>query len=160
MKALLFLTVLLSSVGAQAAKTNPEEKWIREVVNKFQTAWNAHDTKTMASIWADDATIINPQGRRANGRKEIEKMFQDEHTTIMKGTTATFNVETFRFRGGFAFVDIGIEITGMTTPEGKTLEPQKMHVAALLTKMGKGWWWLDARPYAFLPPPSEVAAKN
>jgi uncharacterized protein (TIGR02246 family) len=154
----LSVLVLLTALNAYGAKSNADESALRELTNKFTTAWNQHDSKALTALWAQDATAINPSGRRASGRAEITKLFQDEHTTFMKSSQGTMNIESFRFpKPGFAFLDIGMELSGMVAPDGKPMGTQKIHVVALATKQGKTWWFQDARAYAFLAPPPEVA---
>src|SRR5687767_7178072 len=97
LSAIVGLLCLLLSTAAVAGKHEADEKAIRDVVNTFVTAWNKHDVKGLTSVWTNDATAINPAGRRAFGRGEIEKLFTDEHTTFMKTSKARMNVETFRF---------------------------------------------------------------
>lgn len=156
---LMAVVALMVSANGYAAKTSSDEGAIRELANNFTTAWNKHDPKALAGFWADDGSAINPVGRQAWGKAEIEKLFSDEHTTNMKATTATMNVDKVRFlKPDVAFVDVSMEITGMTDPAGKTMPVSKLHVALVQVKKAKKWWFVDARPYAFLPPPPREGA--
>jgi uncharacterized protein (TIGR02246 family) len=159
--ALVSLFFVLIGSNVFAAKTTTEETALRELTSQFAAAWNKHDAKALTATFGENATVINPMGRRANGRDAIQTLFNDEHTTFMKDTQATMTVETFRFpRPDVAFLDTAMEITGMKTPDGKDLPLQRMHVTALAAKQGKRWLWLEARAWAFMTPPAEVATKN
>src|SRR5688500_6010127 len=65
----------------------------------FVDAWNAHDPKAMAALFAEDGDAINPHGRVATGRAEVEKMFTDEHkgTGPLRESTIAVKSETVRF---------------------------------------------------------------
>lgn len=86
-------------------------------VQEFAAAWNRHDPKALAAFWAPDGDLINPFGRVAKGRAEVEKLFTDEHSAFMKGTTFTLTGMTVRLLApNIAFTDWDVEISGMHAP--------------------------------------------
>src|SRR5713226_4942054 len=100
MKKILVTSILLLALpaGVAGAKAQAgDEAAIRKVFADFAEAWGRDDAKSMASHWTVDGDLINPQGRRANGRAELEKLFADEHATVFKGTHITFSEGTIRF---------------------------------------------------------------
>jgi uncharacterized protein (TIGR02246 family) len=120
---------------------------------EFLAAWAKNDSQALAAIWAEDGDLINPFGRVAKGRTEVEKLFHDEQTTMMKGTTFTVLSETIReIAPDTAIADWESEITGMQSPHG-ALPPLKNHVTIVFVKKGGQWWVAAARPEAYLPPP-------
>src|SRR5262249_32777906 len=66
---ILILLALPAGLGAANAKAS-DEAAIRKVFGDFAEAWGRDDAKSMASHWAVDGDVINPPGRRANGRAE------------------------------------------------------------------------------------------
>src|SRR5258706_2478929 len=90
---ILLLLAMPATVAVTKAQAG-DEAAIRKVFAGFGDAWGKDDAKSMASHWAEDGDIVNPQGRRANGRAEIEKLFADEHSTAFKGTHITFSEGT------------------------------------------------------------------
>src|ERR1035438_3095263 len=63
----------------KAAKTAlGDETGIKAAFEKFSKAWADGDAKARAALFTYDATLINPFGVAANGRPEIEKVFEDE----------------------------------------------------------------------------------
>src|ERR1044072_2061137 len=100
---------------------------MKAATEKFAKAWNKHDTKTMATFFAEDGDCINPMGKTAKGRTEIEAMFTTEHATIMKGTKIDFKIDSMRMVDGLAFVDATATVTGMTTPDGKKRDKMPHH---------------------------------
>ena len=96
-----------------------EDTAIRQRHDEWITAWNKHDPKLMASFWASDGDLINPFGRHARGTAEIEKLFTEEQTGRMAGTSYTGTVESIRYIGeNVAIADVAGEIRGMKGPDG------------------------------------------
>jgi len=143
------LAVLPSLAAAQG-----DEAAIRKVSADFLAAWNKDDAKAMAATFAPDADAINPSGRVAKGRAEIEKLFTDEHAGPFKATTYTAaNMSVRILAPTVATEDWDAAIDGMHDPSGKALPTFKHHVALVFVKKAGGWLVVSARPYAFLPAP-------
>src|SRR6266849_4002270 len=90
----------LVGIGAARGEDSARVKQVRAASDAF------------AAAWAPDGDLINPFGRWAKGRAEVEKLFTDEHTTFMKGTTYTISNYVVRFPSpAIAVVDWDGEIT-------------------------------------------------
>lgn len=149
--------------GKGAAKAGAkDEDAIKAVVAEFGTAWGKHDPKAMTALYADDATILNPWGRVAKGKAEVEKLFTDEHvgaSAPLKDTTWTATIPMWRALGAnFAFADLDADMTGMKAPDGKAMSG-KHHLALVLAKKGNKWAIADARAYFLAPAAPPPAAK-
>jgi uncharacterized protein (TIGR02246 family) len=150
----------LVGIGAARGEDSAREKQVRAAGDAFAAAWNKDDAKVMAAGWAPDGDLINPFGRWAKGRSEIEKLFTDEHTTFMKGTTYTISNYMVRFPSpAIAVADWDGEITGMRGPDGKAMPAFKHHVVDVYAKKGNHWWIVAARALAYLPTPGAPPAK-
>jgi uncharacterized protein (TIGR02246 family) len=150
----------LVGIGSARGEDPVKEKEVRAAGDAFVAAWNQHDAKAMAAVWAPDGDLINPFGRWAKGRAEIEKLFSDEHATFMKGTTYSIGNYKVRFASpAVAVVDWDGEIAGMRAPDGSAMPAFKHHVVDVYAKKGNKWWLLAARATAFLPPPGAPSAK-
>jgi uncharacterized protein (TIGR02246 family) len=148
--AAIALTVMANPVRADDAKVDPT---ITATLKKFTEAFNRFDPKEVASFWASDGTLISPAGEWGKGRAAVEKVYGHDIELFLKGTTSTFRVESARMlKGGYALLDLAHEIQNARMPDGKT-GTMKLHNVMLIRKSGSGWEFLDARPYAFLPPP-------
>jgi uncharacterized protein (TIGR02246 family) len=150
--ALLVAFAACASLPAIAAAQD-DEAAIRKLSNDFFAAWTRHDVKAMAAAFAEDADIINPQGRVAKGRAEIEKLFTDEHAGPFKGTSYTATVSLRMLAPGVALGDWDATVSGMKDASGQALPPFKHHVATVYVKKNGRWLAAAGRPYAFLPPP-------
>jgi uncharacterized protein (TIGR02246 family) len=164
MKRILATAAVLATIGAAAfAQTqlarNPAidtqlEAQIEPVLNQFDEAWNRHDPVALASMFTDDAVLINPSGRQARGRAEIEQLFRDEQSTAMRETTFTHQLVDVRaLTPTIVVVDEEITVTGALDPSGNPLPPMQVHGTMVMKKVGETWKVVDGRPYVFAQPP-------
>jgi uncharacterized protein (TIGR02246 family) len=167
MKLLLTIALLtMVATSALSADTNKasdkSDEAITKTTNGFFGAWNKHDVKTMVTFWADDATLINPEGRMAQGKAEIEKLLTDEQGTIFRASTANVvEMKVTRWLGsGMAFCDGETTVDGAQGPDGSALPQLKMHLAVILERKGATWMFAEARPYAFVQPPPQPVKAN
>jgi len=152
MKKILIASILiLLALPAGVAGAKPQvsdEAAIRKVFAEFAVAWGRDDAKSMASHWAVDGDLINPTGRRANGRAEIEKLFADEHAAIFKGTRITFSEGTIRFvKPDVAVFTSDYEVPGAHGPNGAEMTAKGIVTSVMVKKKGQ-WWTLYTRPMA------------
>jgi len=155
----LACAVVLLGVTA-TARAGKDDEAIRAQVESFFAAWNKNDVKGMASHFADDGTIINPIGRTANGKAEIEKLFTEEHAGVFKGSTAkVVSLTSKPLKGNMAWIDFDMTVEGAHGPDGSAIPQMKYHVAGLTTGKGGKWTWNEARAYGFQQPPPAPPAK-
>lgn len=159
------LALLVFAAGApcvmSAADTKSDVTAIRKSATDFVAAWNHHDTKAMAGVFSDDADLINPFGRVAKGHAEIEKLFTDEHTTVMRNSTFSIGeVDVRLLTPDVAITDYSTEISGMLDPDGKAIPTLKIHVTMISQKKNGKWSPTVARPHAYLPTPPPPTTKG
>ncbi len=129
-----------------------DESAIRKVAAAIAAAWERHDAKALAAFWSEEGDLIDPAGRVARGREEIEKLFADEHSTVFKTSHATISDRAVRFlKPDLAIADGSFEITGMRSPDGKDLPPLKGLYTRILVKRGGQWWVIADRPRVPMP---------
>jgi len=160
MMALALAIASIASLAMAAPEKNGAEAQVRARSQEFAAAWNRYDTKAMAALWAEDGDLINPFGRVAKGRAEVEKLLTDEHSTFMKGTTFTISRSAVRLlKPDVAFADWDVDISGMHSPDGTAMPTEKYHVNDVLVKKSGQWWFVAGRPVAYLPPPGSAPSK-
>ena len=149
------LAVALAAFSAPTMAADAGAKAAIEKLNQdFVTAWNAHDTKGMAAVWAENGDLINPFGKKASNRADIEKLFAEEQAGAMKAST--YKLESFSMRElnrSTAVGDWNSVVTGMTDPAGKPLPPFAHHVFVVYVMQGGHWWAASVRAYANPPAP-------
>ena len=156
LSAMLLALVASSASAAPAAEKAGPDAAVIKAAQAFFAAWNQHDVKAMATHWTDNATLINPMGRMALGKVEIEKLFTDEQSGIFKTSTAAL-VEmkiTRQLGSQMALCDGDMTVDGAVGPDGSAMPQMKIHLAVIMAKHGSSWLLQDARPYAFVGMPA------
>lgn len=163
----LFVAALVLAAGAPCIAStadmlsSSDEAAIKSAINDFVTAWNKHDAKAMAASWAPDADVINPAGRAAKGRAEIEKLFKEEQSTFMHASVYSIAQTDLRqLAPNVAFADISGEVANMMDPMGNAMPVFKHHVDIVLMKKDGRWWPQIIRAFAFQTPPAMPPAKG
>jgi uncharacterized protein (TIGR02246 family) len=137
------------------ATKQSNEMQIGKAGDDFASAWNRHDAKAMAELYAPEGDLLNPRGRTAKGRAEIEALYRDDHANMMRSSVYKITgAPSIRFvEADIAFVDSEVEVSGALNPDGSAAPTQKAHVARLMRKSGGKWWIVASR--AFTAPPSQ-----
>ncbi|HXO21709.1 MAG TPA: SgcJ/EcaC family oxidoreductase [Thermoanaerobaculia bacterium] len=150
--AVAFLVVTVS--GVVRADKASDEKALRTLADQFVKDWDSDNWKGLAGVFAADGDLINPFGRVAKGRAEIEKVFMDEHTSFLKGTKFGLNAYAARLVAPDAAIeDWDVSVTGGKNADGTDAPPLNHHVTVVLTKQGGKWWAAAARPMVYVPAP-------
>jgi uncharacterized protein (TIGR02246 family) len=117
---------------------------------KVAAAWSTNDGTAFAVFFAEDGSLINPFGERADGRQALTAMYSEYFGGMLKGTTTSVSLTHVRPVGpDHAFADAEQTIYAAS---GDVL--MALHVVNLLRKDGDDWRLVDSRPYAFPPPPA------
>ena len=118
--------------------------------DKLAAAWSANDGAAFAAFFAEDGSLINPFGERADGREALTAMYSEYFGGMLKATTTSISLTHLRrIEPGHALA--GAEQTIYAPNRDIVLA---LHVVNLLQKDGDDWRLVDSRPYAFLPPPA------
>ena len=126
MKKSAMVMAVASFLGGAAPGASAREKAggndvdaIQKLQSDFSAAWNRDDAAGMAKLWATDGDLINPGGRVARGRAEVQKLFEDEHATQWKGTRFSSECDPPRFlKSDLANIDCRFHIEGATGSGG------------------------------------------
>ena len=134
-----------------AAKGISTEQAIHNRIDEFVTAWNKHDPHAMSMVYAEDADLINPSGRVANSRAEIEKLFRDEQSGGLKDSRMSLRSEVLRFLAPEVVIsDHEFEVTGARDPSGKEIS-LRGHLTFVFKKQGNAWLVSACRPMIPVP---------
>jgi uncharacterized protein (TIGR02246 family) len=118
-----------------------DERAIRSVGEIFRRAYNAGDAKAVASLYTDDAELIEEDGTRFQGRKAIEDLyslvFQER-----KGRTIEIMVDSIRFLGPEIAKEVGQ--TGVKSAVS-TESPVVCRYTVLYVKQGGQWLYSSVR---------------
>jgi uncharacterized protein (TIGR02246 family) len=122
------------------------EDAIRHQVDEFVKAWNQHDPKAMSNVYAEDADMIDPNGRVAKNKKEIENLLREEHATSFKDSHMQLRPAGIRLLSPEVAVgDYEFEVTGARDQAGRTTTLHG-HLTDIFKKQNGAWMVAASRP--------------
>jgi uncharacterized protein (TIGR02246 family) len=132
--------------GASQTFSQNDEDAIRNVIEEHYKAWNQHDVKKMAELYANDGDIRTPWNQVAKNRSEIEAMYRSE---LPKNNNAhiAYTIQSIRMiKPNIAFAEVASTISGMQTQDKSHYLPFHHRVVYVLVKRGS-WQILIGRPF-------------
>jgi len=150
----LSISFLLVATCPAHAKANPaspksdveNDVAVRKLYEQFTAAWNRHDTNAMANMWVEDGDHVEPDGRVAKGRREIEAALKLQHGGIFKNTQLKLTLDSVWFiTGDVALVDGTYELSGASDPGGKDIGTRIGRLTSVFLKEGGRWWIAASR---------------
>lgn len=126
--------------SAALSGTPEDDRAVRDVIARWDKAWNTHDVKALVELHGDDAETVNRFGRHLKGRSEHEKQFTSIHQGPFKNAQAAPQ-KVFSVR--FVRPDVAVVRTIWETPElsfnGRNMPREDMIVSYLMAKEGGKW---------------------
>ena len=94
----LFVSGLSGGFAQQVAVNGSEDDQaqIRTAAERFVELYNAHDAKTLSSLFADDAELVERDGTRIVGSEELQSAFEDSFSQNPKAKIS-LTIESLRF---------------------------------------------------------------
>ena len=133
-------TVLVASAlptGPDADQTPPEA---RKLLFEADNDWNHNDAKAAASLFANEADLVDTSTRRFSGRDNIEKHIADVLAHQFHGTTSRTTILTTTALGpDLAVLEVHWELSG----EGRDAKTLTITGLRVLTR-NSGRWWVSA----------------
>jgi uncharacterized protein (TIGR02246 family) len=92
------ILIMVTVSACVAANRQADEATIVDVVQtRQQQAWNQHDAKAYAALFAEDGDLVNVVGWWWKGRKEIENKLTDAFAFAFRESTLTITQVDTRF---------------------------------------------------------------
>jgi uncharacterized protein (TIGR02246 family) len=154
---ILMLELLMGSVSG--ADQNSDQAAIRQTVMGLQEAWNRHDMKAFANLFAEDADFVNVAGAWWKGRAEIEQKHRAVHATIFRDSTLSVEEVDVRFlTPDIAIAHVLTALVGQKMADGTVVPPRRALLTQVLQKQSGKWMIVvshntDVRPST---PPASV----
>jgi uncharacterized protein (TIGR02246 family) len=126
---------------------------IEDIAAKLVEAWNRHDARALAAIFADDADFTNVFGMVAKGRAAIEALHAPLFETIFKDSRLSVTETLVRLiRADVASVDVKWTMTGARDPHGNPW-PEREGLLNWISTMHGAGWLVDVSHNMDLPAP-------
>ena len=121
-------------------KIGRTEQAITEVLERFTEAWNTHDAKAYAALFAENADFTNVFGQSFHGRETIEaqhakifaSMFKDSRITSMNSTVRLIDQL-------FASVDVIWTMSGAVDMKGNSWADRKGLMSLVMKSENEVW---------------------
>jgi uncharacterized protein (TIGR02246 family) len=133
-------SVLVPSPLPTAPDADHTPSDVRKLLVEADTDWNQNDAKAAASLFVDDADLVDTSAHRFSGRDNIEKHIADVLAHQFHGTASRTTVLTTTVLGpDIAVPEVHWELSGEGR-DGKTLTITGLRVLA----RNNGRWWISA----------------
>jgi len=140
--AMCFLLFPLLFMGQPSAGQTGEtdERAIRAVMDRFLDAWNHHDAKAFATVFAEDADFTNWRGTGASGRTKIEAFHAPVFATIFSKSHLEYtDIKTRFVRPDVATVDVHWKMSGAIDAQGNP-RPEREGLLSFVMANSAGQW--------------------
>ena len=136
----LVAVFLLSLPALAIAQTPSREKQVRQAVQSFYDAFNAHGFGNAQKYTTEDWNHINPFGGRTRGREAVLKELNEVHSTFLKGVSDTIEDMDVRFAApDAAVVTVTSRMSTYITPDGVKHENER-HIRTFVVVKRSGRW--------------------
>ncbi|HTR46447.1 MAG TPA: SgcJ/EcaC family oxidoreductase [Verrucomicrobiae bacterium] len=131
----------IAALARAQGGTATDEKAIRDIETRWETAWNHHDVAGMAATYAPDSDAINLAGEWFKGRDAFQKSLEELHSGKTKGSVWQTERTAIRFlTPEIAIVHVYVNSHGDRNPDGSAMAPR--HVLLTRVEMKRGGKWL------------------
>jgi uncharacterized protein (TIGR02246 family) len=124
---------------------------IKKNTAEFKAAWNNHDSRAIAALFARDGDLICPDGQFHSDASSVEKFFTNEYGPNGKLGKTQFDIKKDQIR--FITPDVALQdwecvVTGITGSDGADAGPVINRCTVISKKEGNTWKIAAARPQA------------
>jgi uncharacterized protein (TIGR02246 family) len=140
--AMCFLLFPLLFMGQPSAGQTGEtdERAIRAVMDRFVDAWNHHDAKAFATVFAEDADFTNWRGTGAISRSKVEAFHAPVFATIFSKSHLEYtDIKTRFVRPDVATVDVHWKMSGAIDAQGNP-RPEREGLLSFVMANSAGQW--------------------
>ncbi|MGH9389335.1 MAG: YybH family protein, partial [Vicinamibacteria bacterium] len=143
MRALAIGWLVTLTAAALSAQEATVEQAIDAIAQKYSEAWKAGDAAGCASIYSDDADVIDFMGMSAKGQAAIQESITQTLTTTYTGSSIQIVRTGIHVVSADVVVSDGTwEITGAKAAEGA---PSRGFYTVVVAKQGDAWQVVSGR---------------
>ncbi|MBV8553823.1 MAG: SgcJ/EcaC family oxidoreductase [Acidobacteriaceae bacterium] len=160
--AILACTLIIGATGSASAGEPRDEAAVRALGDTFAKAFVQKNAELRASLFAQDATFVTPQGDFLQGRVAMVKDFGPEAQQAVNGTTqAVFSNYRIRFiKPDLAVADALLTVRNVNGPNGTIIPVIPINFFFVAVRHADQWLIEDGRAHFAAAPPSGMDSRN
>jgi uncharacterized protein (TIGR02246 family) len=137
---LLSAVTTLVLVNGAFAQTPSKDEQVRQTVQSFYAAFNAHGFESAEKFTTEDWNHINPFGGWTRGREAVLKELKEVHSTFLNGVSDTIEDMSVRFAApDVAVATVTSRMSTFTTPDGVRHENER-HIRTFIVVRRSDRW--------------------
>jgi uncharacterized protein (TIGR02246 family) len=154
----LALTFFLAATVVHAQSgTSADERSIRQIETRWQTAWNHHDIAAMAALFAPEAGVVNLAGEWFQGREAFARSLESLHSgKVRESIWQTQDIDIKFLTPEIAIVHVHFSSHGDRNPDGSPMPPRRGIFTRVEVKRG-GHWVIVASQATMIVPRATAA---
>ena len=131
----------LIALAAPSWAGPPDEAAIREVETRQEQAWNTHDARAYARLFAEDADVINVLGWHWKGRAEAEQKLGSAFAFVFARSSLHIDDVAIRpLSDDLALAHVTWTMTGARSPDGSGGSVPQHGIQTQLLRKTDGRW--------------------
>jgi len=153
---------IIGATGVASASKTRDEAAVRALGDTFAKAFVQKNAELRASLFAEDATFVTPQGDFLQGRVAMVKDFGPEAQQAVNGTTqAAFSNYRVRFiKPDVAVADALLTVRNVNGPDGTIIAVIPINFFFVAARHGGQWLIEDGLAHFAPAPPNGMTSRN
>ena len=160
--AFLASTLVIGAAGSASAGEARDEVSVRALGDTFANAFVQKNAELGASLFAEDATFVTPQGDFLQGRVAMVKDFGPEAQQAVNGSTqaAFANYRIHFIKPDVAVVDALLFVRNANGPNGTIIPVIPINFVLVAVRHADRWLIQDGRAHFAAAPPSNMTKSS
>lgn len=131
------LALMAAGLPTQAAAGEVSSK-VKDVVDRYERAWNASDMDAMSALYADDVHWVNIVGMHWQGKRDVDHAHRVYFDLMFKGVPMKLQeIESVvPLPAGGAVAVVRWSVGAFTTPVGQPVPPSRDRMSLVLIPDG------------------------
>jgi uncharacterized protein (TIGR02246 family) len=110
-----------------------------KLAERWQSAWNRHDTRALAALFTLDADLVNVGARHWKGRTEIEVQHAVRAAQFNVSTWSNREVHVQPIAADITLLHLSWAMSGDKDPDGTPRSPREGLFTWVVTRTPEGW---------------------
>lgn len=129
---------LMAGGGASQAAATDLAAEVRDLADRYASAWNAADMDAMTALYTDDVHWVNIVGMHWQGKRNVDHAHRAYFEIMFRGVPLSLEeIESVvPLPGGGAVAVIRWAVGAFTTPVGQPVPPSRDRMSLVLTPVG------------------------